>query len=128
MVADLFHPGHVALLARAAELGDELVVALYSDEETARRKRLPVMSVAERAAVLSACRYVDEVIPDSPWVIDGAWLDRHRIDLLVHGDDFDQDRVAAQFPGAAERGIFRYLPYTPGVSTTEIIRRVLDRT
>lgn len=29
-------------------------------------------------------RWVDEVIPDAPWVIDQAFLDKHQIDYVAH--------------------------------------------
>ena len=30
------------------------------------------------------CRWVDEVIPDAPWVITQEFLDKHRIDYVAH--------------------------------------------
>ena len=54
MVGDLFHFGHVRLFERAALLGDELVVGLHSDAVVASYKRLPVLSLDERVAVISA--------------------------------------------------------------------------
>jgi choline-phosphate cytidylyltransferase len=29
-------------------------------------------------------RWVDEVIPDAPWVIDQEFLDKHSIDYVAH--------------------------------------------
>lgn len=29
-------------------------------------------------------RWVDEVIPDAPWVINQEFLDKHRIDFVAH--------------------------------------------
>ena len=66
MVGDLFDAGHVALLRSARELGDHLVVGVLSDETVAAYKRQPIMNLTERLAVIEACRYVDEVIPDAP--------------------------------------------------------------
>ena len=66
MVGDLFHPGHVALLRAARDLGDQLVVGVLLDETAAAYKRRPIMTLAERVAVIAACRYVDEVLPDAP--------------------------------------------------------------
>lgn len=31
-------------------------------------------------------RWVDEVIPDAPWVITKEWLDKHDIDFVAHDD------------------------------------------
>ena len=33
----------------------------------------------------------DEVVPDAPWIIDRAWIKKHKIDLVVHGDDYSQE-------------------------------------
>ncbi len=69
MVGDLFHAGHVRLLAAAREHGDQLVVGVLSDETAAAYKRRPIMTLSERVAVVEACRHVDEVIPDAPYAV-----------------------------------------------------------
>jgi 2-aminoethylphosphonate-pyruvate transaminase len=84
--ACLLHHGHVRLLAHAAELGT-VVVGLTSDAEVRAQKGIvPELSFAERKEILAAIRFVDEVV-EVPWLIDEAVLDRHAIDLLVHGSD-----------------------------------------
>jgi hypothetical protein len=30
------------------------------------------------------CRWVDEVIPDAPWVINREFIDKHQIDYVAH--------------------------------------------
>lgn len=127
MVADLFHAGHVALLRRARELGDELVVGIHSDATVRSYKRQPVVPMDQRVAVVAACRYVDEVLPDAPLEVPAEWLDRHRIDLVVHGDDFDATSLRRCYQAAIDRGILRIVPYTPGISTTDLIARVARR-
>ena len=70
MVADLFHPGHVAFLRAARQLGDHLSVFILPDAMVeAHKGRRPVMTQAERAEVVAACRYVDAVLTDAvtPW-------------------------------------------------------------
>ena len=60
---DLFHFGHVNLLAKCRALGDRVVVALNTDEFVARYKgQLPVWNYAQRESMLRACRYVDESV------------------------------------------------------------------
>lgn len=124
MVADLFHAGHVAFLRQARELGDVLVVGIHSDADVATYKRTPICTMEERVAVVGACRLVDEVIANAPLSVDEAWLDLHSLDRVVHGDDFDADSLAASYPGALSRGILATVPYTPGVSTSDLIARV----
>ena len=127
MVGDLFHYGHVEMLRRAKELGDELVVGVLSDDLVATYKRRPILTMDERVRVVAACRFVDEVIPDAPLLVDRNWIERHRIDLVVHGDDVDDATLKSWFGDAQDLGIFRVLPYTPGISTSDIIGRVLER-
>ena len=81
------------------------------------------MKMEERVASVAGCRYVDEVVSDAPWIIDAAWIEMHKIDLVVHGDDYSQEQVEALYKVPISMGIFRTVPYTPTISTTEIIRR-----
>ena len=127
MVADLFHYGHVAFLKKARELGDYLLVGIHADAVlVSYKKGKPILTMEERVASAVGCRYVDEVLPNAPLVIDEAWIERHDIQLVVHGDDFAQDQMEDFYKVPIKMGIFRTVPYTKGVSTTEIIRRVID--
>lgn len=86
MSATLIHHGHVRLL-KQAKMHGHVVVALTTDEEIEIKKGYkPEIEFLHRKEILEAIRYVDEVIP-SPWLLDQSFLDEHRIDLLVHGDD-----------------------------------------
>ena len=61
---DLLHAGHVVMLQEAKELCDYLVVGLLVDPSIERKeKNKPVQSLFERYLQLSACKYVDEIIP-----------------------------------------------------------------
>lgn len=65
---DLPHPGHVSLLRECRKLAGDgrVVVAVNRDGFVARFKaHPPVMSWEERVAVISACRYVDEVLENT---------------------------------------------------------------
>ncbi|GJF25395.1 MULTISPECIES: adenylyltransferase/cytidyltransferase family protein [Streptomyces] len=123
MVGDLFHPGHVGLLRAARDFGERLIVGVLSDEVVARYKRRPIMTLAERVAVIEACRYVDVVLPDAPYRVTNGFLDLHGIDVVVHGDDLSADAVKEVFGPVADAGKLRLVRYTAGVSTTELIRR-----
>jgi len=124
MTADLFHFGHVNFLKQANEIGDYLIVGIHSDETVQNYKRSPIMTMEERISVVASCRYVDEIIPDSPLVIDLEWIKKHNIHLVVHGDDFSEDLLQLCYKVPIEMGIFEKVPYTPGISTTDIIKRL----
>jgi cytidyltransferase-like protein len=127
MVADLFHHGHVAFLRVARGLGDTLVVGIHSDETVASYKGPPVLTMAERIAVVESCRYVDEVVADAPLQVTEAWLAEHDIDLVVHGDDMDNETLERLYGAPRRLGVFQTIPYTPGISTSEILARIARR-
>jgi len=88
MSLTLFHHGHVRLLRKAAELG-HVTVALTVDEEVKRVKGfVPPLNFEQRKEIALSIRYVDAVIPCN-WLIDENFLDLHKIDLLVHGEDYE---------------------------------------
>jgi len=124
MVGDLFHAGHVALLQAAREHGDELVVGVLSDEAAAVYKRRPIMTLAERVAVVGACRYVDEVVAAAPLRLTRAFLDTHRIAVVVHGDDLSPGAAEEVYGPAVAAGILRLVPRAGDLSTTAILERI----
>lgn len=67
---DPVHVGHIKLLEEAKKLGDRLVVILNNDNWLKKKKGYVFMTEKERAAVLAAIRWVDEVIitshPENP--------------------------------------------------------------
>lgn len=123
MVADLFHYGHVNFLRAAREQGDYLKVGIHSDEVARNYKRIPILSMEERIAAVAGCRYVDEVIGDAPLSVSREWIDLHDIDLVVHGDDFNDELYQLFYRDPIDMGIFRTVKYTAGISTSEIIAR-----
>ena len=91
-----------------------VVVALCSDDEILKAKGfLPLLSFEHRKEIALSIRYVEEVI-ESEWLIDEAYLDRHNIDLLVHGDDNVN-------PVPLDRLVL--YPRTSGISGTAMINR-----
>ncbi|WP_374455425.1 adenylyltransferase/cytidyltransferase family protein [Nocardioides sp.] len=124
MVGDLFHAGHVALLREARRHGDRLVVGVLSDETAAAYKRRPIMTLAERVAVIEACRWVDEVVPDAPFEVTREFLDVHAITTVAHGDDLSPEGAASIYGPAVADGRYVAVPRASGLSTTEVIRRV----
>jgi cytidyltransferase-like protein len=125
MVGDLFHAGHVALLREARRHGDRLVVGVLSDETAASYKRRPIMTLAERVEVIASCRYVDEVIEDAPFRLTEEFLDEHAITTVVHGDDLSPEGAESVYGAAAATGRLVYVPRSGGISTTQLIERVL---
>jgi ethanolamine-phosphate cytidylyltransferase len=128
MVGDLFHAGHVSLLREARQHGDWLVVGVLSDDTAASYKRRPIMSLAERVAVIESCRYVDEVIEDSPFQLSEEFLAEHNIATVVHGDDLSPRDAEFVYGPAAAAGKLQYVRRSAEISTTQLIQRVLAAT
>jgi len=122
---DLLHRGHVRYLEQARGLGDLLVVAVNSDASVRRLKGpgRPVVPGVERAEVLAALAAVDLVLifddPDPGRIIRAV-----RPDLLVKGGDWPADQIVGADFVRSTGGRVRSLPYVPGASTTELIRRL----
>jgi len=61
---DLIHPGHIHNFNHARDMGDKLVVALYSDKSVKNivGSNRPVLNQMERAEILSSLQCIDMVI------------------------------------------------------------------
>ncbi len=127
---DLMHYGHANALRQAKTLGDELVVGLVPDREILRCKGPPLMNEDERLEMVESVKWVDEVVTDVPYDLTPAFLHelfyKHKIDYVIHGDDpcLMPDGTDA-YAYAKEAGRFRMIKRTEGVSTTDIVGRML---
>jgi D-beta-D-heptose 7-phosphate kinase/D-beta-D-heptose 1-phosphate adenosyltransferase len=124
---DLLHPGHVRYLAAARRLGDVLVVALNDDASVRRLKGppRPILAAAERAEVLAALAAVDHVVTfpdDTPLELVRAV----RPDVLVKGADWAEDAIVGADDVRAHGGRVERIDLVPGVSTSELIRRIRE--
>lgn len=127
IVGDLFHAGHIAFLEKAKQFGNYLIVGVLGDDVVEEYKRRPVLSLEDRVKVISACKYVDEVIQAPPLRLTEEMVEKHGIQYVVHGDDFNQDLLEDQYGVALRLGLFRTVPYTSGISTTQIIQSIVTR-
>ena len=61
---DLFHAGHIMMLREAKEQCEYLICGLQVDPSIDRdNKNKPIQTLTERFIQLSACKYVDEIVP-----------------------------------------------------------------
>lgn len=104
-----------------------LVVGIHSDVTVARYKRAPVMTMAERLQVVAACQFVDEVIPNAPLTVTREFIEEHALDLVVHGDDLDDETLGMMYGDPRDMGILTIVPYANGISSTAIFERVRRR-
>lgn len=148
---DLYHSGHVNFLRQCAkiaglfkrdnygliELGsptkyNQVTVGLNSDEFVERYKgKKPLYSFEERYLLLGSSQYVYNVVKnDQP---DGTIQDLFKWikpDILVIGSDWAQKDYYAQI-GVTQEWLDQnnitlcYVPYTQGVSTTQLKERII---
>jgi len=127
---DMMHFGHANALRQARMLGDELVVGVVPDHEIMANKGPPVMNTYERRRAVEAVKWVDEIIDDVPYDVSSEFLERlvteYRIDFIVHGDDpcIGKDGQDA-YLAVRKAGRFRTIKRTEGVSSTDIVGRML---
>lgn len=121
---DLFHIGHIRLLKRLKALGDRLVVGLSSDEFNEVKGKKVIIPYEDRREVLMACRYVDDVFPETNWEQKRDDLVREKADIFAIGDDW-----AGKFDDLQDIVSVLYLPRTQDISTTElktVLREIND--
>jgi len=127
---DMMHYGHANALRQARALGDELVVGVVSDEEIQTNKGPTVMSMQERVAMVSAVKWVDEIIEAVPYAINEEFMNKlftdYGIDYIIHGDDpcLLPDGSDA-YAHAKKAGRYKQIKRTEGVSSTDIVGRML---
>lgn len=77
----------MAFLKKAKALGDFLLVGVHNDEVvTANRgAHHPIQTLHERALSLLSCRYVDEVVMGTPYVLTKDMIVTFNISAVVAG-------------------------------------------
>ena len=132
---DMLHIGHLKLFRRCLHLGESLVVGLNKDEFIkAFKGKSPVMSYKEREAMITETGFVDKVIPNDQRRKGSTALKtilKSKADLIVVGSDWLKKDYLGQIGVTAEQlekyGIsLCFVPYTEGISTTEVKRRLSD--
>ena len=129
---DLMHYGHMNAFRLARSLGTHLVVGVNSDESITECKGAPLLNDQERLTMVSGCKFVDEVVPGCPYIMNREYLEyvieKYKIDMVVHGDDPCIVDGKDVYASAKEAGKYRSIPRTEGVSTTDIVGRMLVMT
>jgi rfaE bifunctional protein nucleotidyltransferase chain/domain len=124
-VFDLPHLGHITYLAKAAELGDKLIIGLNTDASVKRLKgeSRPVNDQNNRAALLAALFFVDAVIlfeEDTPRELITKLLP----DVLIKGADYTIENIAGAKEVLANGGEVKTISLVEGYSSTNIINKI----
>ena len=124
---DLVHRGHLDYLAKAAALGDKLIVGLNTDNSVKRLKGAtrPIVDEYSRAFLLASLCFVDAVMlfdEDTPYNI----IQTLQPDVLVKGADYQIDSIVGADIVTGKGGNIITLDFLPNFSTTSIIEKCAD--
>lgn len=113
-------------MLQARQLGTELWVGIHSDEAILENKGPTVMNLDERVAAVDACRWSTKSIPHAPYVTQLSWISHYGCRYVVHGDDITSDSSGEDcYRFVKQAGRFKIVKRTPGISTTDLVGRML---
>jgi rfaE bifunctional protein nucleotidyltransferase chain/domain len=133
---DILHKGHVEYLAKAADFGRKLIVAVNSDDSVKRLgkdKNRPIQDENSRALIIASLEVVDAVIifnEDTPNELIKAILP----DVLVKGGDYNPEEtnsssktyIVGSDVVRQKGGEVKIISLVEGYSTTNIVSKLKD--
>ena len=130
-VFDMFHVGHLNLLEKCKSMCDYLIVGVCNDDYVRNIKhKEPVYSEQDRVRILEALKVVDraELVTIEETNDKILAIEKFHFDVLFSGDDWKgSERYLKTEKQFAEYGAsIEYLPYTKGISTTQIKNKMKD--
>lgn len=126
-VFDLYHPGHVLMLAECKEYCGHLTVALNTaqdfDPSVNPGKRKPIFTLEERKLVIKSVVFVDAVVEyDSEEKLTEI-METGGFDIRFLGDDYKGKKITS--PHAISK--IHYLDRSHGYSSTLFFNRIIDQ-
>lgn len=119
-VFDMFHIGHLNILRSAKEQCEYLVVGVSTDELVQSYKnKIPIISYEQRAAIVEAIKYVDEVVPQTTMDKLEMWRIK-KFDVMFHGDEWKGTELYNKYEQEfAKVGVnIEYITHTKGISSS----------
>ena len=126
---DMVHFGHANSLRQAKAMGDYLVVGIHNDQDIAKHKGPPVFTQQERYKMVRGIKWVDCVVEAAPYVTTLETLVENNCDFCVHSEDITTTADGVDtYHIVKTLGRYKEFQRTQGVSTTDLIRRILHVT
>jgi glycerol-3-phosphate cytidylyltransferase len=120
---DLLHPGHILMLADAADQCDHLVVGLHTDPHLERsEKSEPIQTIDERIMILQSLRFVSQIVVYTTEADLERILYELKPDVRILGSDWRGKKITA--PDAAKR--IHWHEREHNWSSSEMRRRVWE--
>ncbi len=122
---DILHVGHVEYLEAARSKGQCLIVGINSDASVKRLKgeKRPILALEHRMRMLASLACVDFVVAfdeDTP----AQLIEEIEPDILIKGADYKVEDIVGGASVKKRGGRVETIDLVPGISTSEIIRRV----
>ena len=129
---DILHRGHIELFKFCYKQSIKGVVGVNSDRSIKELKgnNRPIMGEEDRLAVLMAIKWIDYIVVfDTKSVL--PVIESLKPKVLVKGGNYskkacaEKDRIVGEEFVESYGGKVMTAPYVEGISTTEIIRRIM---
>jgi cytidyltransferase-like protein len=117
-VFDLLHYGHLKVLKLAKSKGDKLVIGVFSDKTAESFKRKPILTQEERIANIKELD-LGEVVLQEDYIPTQEFLDNLGINAVAKAYGAGWGKEVPEWNNIESI----LLPYTEGISTSEIIKR-----
>ena len=124
---DMFHVGHLNLLKSAKEQCDYLIVGVNRDSLVRTyKKKAPLIEEAQRLEIVKSICYVNEVHLMDTLDKSSAW-NNFDFDVVFIGSDYkNSSRYKKEESNMNALGVkIVYIPYTVGVSSTLLAKRII---
>lgn len=127
---DLFHYGHMNFLKKCKSISEKVVVSLNTDDFIKNYKgKSPIMTYREREQTLRYSGLVDDIIPNIGGEDSKPAILTVNPDIIAIGDDwckrnyYDQMNFTQDWLDS-NNIVLVYIPYTDGVSSSELKSRI----
>ncbi len=122
---DIIHPGHVTYLAKAADCGTKLIVAVNTDTSVRKLKGpdRPILDEQARVLVLAAFSFVDAVALFDE-ITPRNLIEELLPHVLVKGKDYKAEDIVGYDVVIANGGKVETIELIPGYSTTGIEEKI----
>lgn len=123
---DILHKGHVDYLAKAADKGDVLIVAVNTDDSVKRLGKSPSRPIQDQEArayliaALESVSYVTLFNEDTPKEL----IDAIVPDVLVKGSDYKPEAIVGYDTVTKNGGTVETIDFIEGYSTTAIEKKI----
>ena len=128
-VYDLFHVGHLNMIEAAKAQCEYLIVGVHGDDVVEEYKHhKPIIDEVDRKRIIESVKGVDRVVINRFRDKMKLW-ELYHFDVIFIGDDWKGTERWIKFEKELKKINVDvvYVPYTKGISTTEIKQMILER-